>query len=374
MKKLLIICFSEIENDPRVLKQLYWTKDDYDVTVAGFGDYQNDSVSFIKIDHRKENIAEKLIRKSYMAAGQYDKFYWSLPFVVDAHEKLKDLDFDIIIANELQSLPLAVKLKENAKIVFDAHEFYLSDIVGSFVKKHLYKKYAYHLLKSNLQYISLFTTSSDGFSSEYNKLFGVKPVVFPNVPFYHDIKPKSPDKDIIKCVHHGAADAERNLEAIIEGIGRIREGFELHLYLLPSVNSEYRYIKKLVNKYKNVFLHNPIPYNELIAKLNNYDLGIFLLKPVNEQAKFALPNKIFEFIQARLGVIIAPHPEMERIVKKYDVGLITKGYSSADLIEALKSLTPERIYKMKKNSHKIAPELTAENYRAKYLQLLSSIL
>lgn len=135
MKNILIICFSDIANDPRVLKQIFWAKDDYRLTVAGFGDYQDDNVEFIKIEQPDESLIDKLKRKLYMASWQFEKFYWSLPFVQEAYQKLKDRRFDLIIANELQSLPLSVKIRKDAKILFDEHEFYLGDIEGGRIKK-----------------------------------------------------------------------------------------------------------------------------------------------------------------------------------------------------------------------------------------------
>lgn len=96
VKRILIICFSHVENDPRVLKQIYWTKDDYRVTVAGFGDLSLNGVEFVRIEEPRTFLLEKTLRRLYMLFGSYENYYWSLPFVIDAYKKLKGRKFDII--------------------------------------------------------------------------------------------------------------------------------------------------------------------------------------------------------------------------------------------------------------------------------------
>ena len=42
--------------------------------------------------------------------------------------------------------------------------------------------------------------------------------------------------------------------------------------------------------------------------------------PINFNNKLALPNKLFDYVQARLGVLIGPSPEMVHYVEEYDLG------------------------------------------------------
>jgi hypothetical protein len=373
MKNLLIVCFSEIASDPRVLKQIFWSKDHYRLTVAGFGDYVVKEVEFIKISPPNETLLEKTKRKLYMASGQFEKFYWSLPFVKEAYQKLKDRRFDLIIANELQTLPMAVKFQKDAKIIFDAHEFYLSDIEGNLVKRYIYRKYAFRLLNKYLRSVSHLTTVSETLARLYSEIFKIESSMVPNVPFYYDVKPKKETGKLLKIVHHGGASPERNLDEIIKGAGSLAGFCELHLYLVPKSTSYYNYLRNLAENFSNIYFHNPVPYSQIVKEINEYDLGVHFLKSNNVQTRYAIPNKLFEFVQARLGLIVSPQPEMKKFVEKHGIGVVASGYSSKDFAKAIKALTKEDIWLFKQKSDEIAKVYCAENYKEHFLKILERI-
>lgn len=265
---------------------------------------------------------------------------------------------------------MCLRIREGAKVLFDAHEFYLEDISGGTVKKRIYRNYAYYLLNSLLKKVNSFTTVSAGFSAAYHSIFGLKPVVIPNVPFYINLQPTPVSAERIRLVHVGAAQPDRNIDKMIEAVGKLGQGFELKLYLLPSDPKYYAYLRKLSLRHENVFFNDPIPYDEVISTINSNDIGIYILRPTSSQTLINLPNKIFEFIQARLAVLIGPHPEMGALVEKYNLGKIAPGYEVRDIQEALLSATREEIYQYKLNSDKAAKELCAENYKETFLKLL----
>src|SRR3990167_10442039 len=129
-KKGLILSFSKIDRDPRVLREIGFLQDTYELTVAGYGSYLNPKIEFIDLAipllQQKHPVLHFLYRlgraKQYFVNG-YEKYYWSHNLIVAAEEKLANKKFDFILANDIFSLPLAHKLaqKTNAKLVFDAH-------------------------------------------------------------------------------------------------------------------------------------------------------------------------------------------------------------------------------------------------------------
>ena len=48
-KKVLVLCYSELNLDPRLRHQVQWLKDDYDVTVSGLKNFEDIPVRFIPI-------------------------------------------------------------------------------------------------------------------------------------------------------------------------------------------------------------------------------------------------------------------------------------------------------------------------------------
>jgi hypothetical protein len=88
----------------------------------------------------------------------------------------------------------------------------------------------------------------------------------------------------------------------------------------------------------------------------------------------ALPNKLFEFIQARLALVVGPSPEMARVVREHECGLVTRDFTSQSLAEALASLTPASIAAYKRQSNRAAGQLNAEQNRAAVLGLVERAL
>nr|WP_252865154.1 hypothetical protein [Mobiluncus mulieris] len=104
-----------------------------------------------------------------------------------------------------------------------------------------------------------------------------------------------------------------------------------------------------------------VPYHELIPTLNRYDLGIHNLPPVNFNNHWALPNKFFDFVQARLGMVVGPSPEMVSRLDKYHLGRAATDFTAEALRVALEQTTREEVWQWKQNAAACARELSSEN-------------
>jgi SpoVK/Ycf46/Vps4 family AAA+-type ATPase len=95
---------------------------------------------------------------------------------------------------------------------------------------------------------------------------------------------------------------------------------------------------------------------------------------VNFNYENTLPNKLFDFIQARLGVAIGPTPEMAEIVKQYNIGVVADDFTAEGLAKRLNQLTKADIENFKRNASKAANDLNAEANALKLNNLISGIL
>lgn len=125
MKKILIISFSVIHSDPRVMRQVRLLGFLFDVTVIGFGKKPDANINFIELRHPSTSLLQKLLQGVMLLLGLFEMRYWRLEYVKQAMGLLSKIgQFDLIIANDISALPLSLKIgNSKTPVLLDAHEY-----------------------------------------------------------------------------------------------------------------------------------------------------------------------------------------------------------------------------------------------------------
>jgi len=118
----------------------------------------------------------------------------------------------------------------------------------------------------------------------------------------------------------------------------------------------------------------PVAPSKIVATIANYDMGLFLIPPVNFSYHMVLPNKFFEFVMAGLAVAVGPSPAMSALVEQYHLGVVADDFSPATLAQKLNTLSAADIDDMKQHALAAAQELNAETEMAKLLQIYAQLL
>ena len=150
--------------------------------------------------------------------------------------------------------------------------------------------------------------------------------------------------------------------------------YELHLILMPV---DKKYLEELVllsKKFNNVFFHEPVSFEKIIPFLSTFDIGLYLLPPTNFNNLNCLPNKIYEFIQARLCIVTSPNPEMSTLIKRNGLGLCSEDYTAQSMAATIQSISPLQIDEFKQHVHSKAKELSSETTENLIRQTVSSIV
>jgi hypothetical protein len=103
-------------------------------------------------------------------------------------------------------------------------------------------------------------------------------------------------------------------------------------------------------------------------------MGVFLAPPTTYNLKYCLPNKFFEFIQARIGVAIGPSIEMVPILRKYGLGVIAQDFSPRSLAMQLNALDAAAIMSFKHNAEKAAGVYNAKSSMRTLLDVIERCL
>ena len=371
MKKMLLISFSNLKSDPRVKRQIHYFKEFYEITTVGLADSEIENVTHIDV-YSPFNKLNFVIPLPKILLGMFESYYWNLEEIKLTLEKIKGKQFDIIIANDADALPVALKIKGNAKVIFDAHEYSPEENNDSLRWRILFKKYKTYLIREYAQKADFMLTVCDGIAKKYNLEFGLSPMVLTNAADYFENTNLMKVGKKIKIMHHGLALPQRKIENMIEMMDFVDERFELDLMLVFRKEEYKKEIEQLIGTKKNVRLIPPVSTDEIVPFISQYDMGIYLLEPNNFNNKHALPNKFFEFIQGRLAIAIGPSPEMAKIVTDFDLGLISKNFEVKNLAETVNSFSTEKIIYYKKKCDLAAKDLNAENNYKKLQKEINS--
>lgn len=376
MKKILIVSFTNLATDPRVNRQIRFLSENNQVIAVGLANPNIANVDFIPLTPTQKQLAQKSISGLQLITRQYESYYWSQQIVLECLEKLSHIQVDLIIANDIITLPLALKIAKSAKVIFDAHEYAPLEFEDKLSFRLFFQNYYTYLCKKYIPPVNGMMTVCQSIADTYEKDTGIQPVVVTNAPHYEEIKPRLYDDNskTIRLIHHGAAITSRKIEIMIAMMDYLDDRFELNLMLVENSTGYLRYLKNLAKRKSNIYFLPPVSMQNISNFINQYDIGVFLLEPINFNYKYALPNKLFEFIQARLGIAIAPSPEMARIVKEYDLGVVADDFSPQALAHSLMQLDHQKINFYKQQSHKIAHLMSAQNNKKILLNLVEHVL
>lgn len=361
MQRITIISLSNLKKDPRVKRQINYLKDFYEITCVGLANPEIEGVNFVNVSipFNKKKLALSYVNLLFR---RHLSFYWKQGEIMQSIEKLKNLETDLLISNDIDVLPLCIALakKSNAKIIFDAHEFSPLEHNDSFLWRLLFKQYKTFLIKNYAHKADLMLTVCQGIAERYHTDFGLRPLVITNAANYvqTSIIPSRSEK--IRLIHHGIAMPTRKIENMILMMDYVDERFQLDLMLVHSKSAYYNKLEAMAAHRSNVNFIPPVETDEIIAFTSTYDFGIYILEPTNLNNHFALPNKLFEFIQARLAIAIGPSPEMAKIVQEHQLGIVAQDFKPETMAAALNKMTKESMDAFKLNADKAAKILNAE--------------
>ena len=382
-KNVLIICKADPSSNPRPRRAIELCLD-LGLTLSVFSFPPKDHNSRITYFHMKlpgNGVVEKIMRRLYGIAasflplkqGQFVAEAMLYGFYEGFQQLRENQIFDILIVENIELLPMAFLIKNKAKIIFDAREYYSRELEGDIWFDLVIRRRREQILKEYLDKCDSVITVSEGLAQAYEKHYNVKPVVIRSTPNYVDLQPGKVEIHKFRMVHHGNAHRDRSLEDLIEIVKSLDDRFYLDLYLVGKT----RYINELKTKgngCSRVRIRESITYDNLIKVLSEYDIGLIYFPPTTFNLEACLPNKFFEFIQARLMLAIGPTPDMSTLVEKYQLGVVAEKFSVESMVSALSELTAEKINKAKENSNRAASVLCFEEESKELTFILESLL
>ena len=209
----------------------------------------------------------------------------------------------------------------------------------------------------------------------YRRLYGTRFSVVRNVPVKRVIESndwlKSEYKGKQLIIYQGALNVGRGLELMIEAMQYVDDA----VFIVVGTGDIDRELEAMVeekNLEEKVYFKGRVLPEKLFPMTISCDLGISLEEDRGLNYRYALPNKLFDYIQCRVPVLCSALPEMSRIVRTHGVGIATEERDPKKLAGIIRYMLEERSNGAWRDAlDKAAGELCWENESQVYLDLLN---
>ncbi len=356
MNKVIVSVSNDIFTDQRVEKVCNTLQNNgFEVTIIG-RKLKNSKPIERKYKTRRIKL---LFNKSFMF---YLELNLRLFFILFFSKK------DILLSNDLDTLlpNYLISIFQKKKIIYDSHELFTE--VPELVYRPFTKKIWCNIEAFILPKLKNTYTVCNSIADYYNKKYGTNFKTIMNMPskkkielgqFSFDTK----GKKII--LYQGVLNVGRGLELIIETIRFLEDS----ILVIAGFGI---YFKKLKAKVEELNLENKVHFLGKLSPKRLHkitplaNLGISLEEDVGLNYKYALPNKVFDYIQAEIPILVSDLKEMRKIVEKHKVGELVKSRTPVKLANQIELLLKKDFSSGLKIAKK---ELIWENQEEKLLEI-----
>ena len=280
--------------------------------------------------------------------------------------------FDLLHANDLDTLLAARKIcwLKGKPLIYDSHELFTE--VPELINRRA-RKFWIWLEKRLIKGLTYCSTVSTGVAAELNSRYGINCLVIRNLPLIKPLYYSSTSTKTI--IYQGALNVGRGIEKLIEAMQWLTD---CNLLIVGTGPHEKKLITKAsqLGLQKRVNFMGRVPLDELHSITSTANLGVSLEEDMGLNYRLALPNKLFDYLQAGLPVLASDLPEMSAIVKEYNIGqTIASDCSPHELANRISSMFDDENLKVwKENSAKAALILNWENEKEKLIDLVERAL
>ncbi len=390
LERILILAFSNVERDARVLRQARYLSEKFHVTLAGFGEdpFRHEplpNVVWYQIDTRGTvSLRFKMIRfitanLCRLSPWFLNAYFRQLPYWRYGWHFAHAARYRVIYCNDVDTLPIGVsaaRANQSTKVILDLHEYATREMADGFHWTWDRKPVVTRALKSLARHANGTVSVADSFAPLMKKEFKMRrPVIVHNAPELAPLPPRTSRSDgKIHLIHHGGAARARQLERMIQAVALADSRFVLHFMLTggPDYIEDLKKIAAGICPDRVVF-EPAVKPDEIVATISGYDMGVYILPPHSFNDLHAMPNKFFDFIVAGLAVAVAPSVNMAKITTDNGIGWVAEDFEPASFARLLDTITLDQIEVRRAASLKLRETVNAKSELGKLVELVQRV-
>lgn len=274
---------------------------------------------------------------------------------------------DIITSNDLDTLLpcyLVARLKR-AKLVYDSHEYFteVPELAHRAFERGLWTRLEEFIFPK----LDRVSTVAVSIAEIYTGKYHVPVKVVRNLPHKREQQTHSKTTKEKVLIYQGAINMGRGIELMTETMPLLPE-YVLWVIGDGPLFAELSEKSKLI---PNVQFLGRVPFELLSAYTEKAILGLSLEEDLGLNYRFALPNKIFDYLQAQVPIICSDLPEMKQVVESYELGRVLLERTPDALACVIKEMVAdsEMMRQFQKNCHKASELLNWEREEGVLLAL-----
>lgn len=295
--------------------------------------------------------------------------------------KLLFLKKDILLSNDLDTLlpNFLISVIFQKKIVYDSHELFTE--VPELIHKPRIRR-AWLLIENYIfPKLKNVYTVNQSIASFYEKKYSVAVKVIRNIaPIIKNSKINVELSNRVKShykmliLQGSGINIDRGAE---EAIAMMQYLDNTILYIIGG-GDIYNFLKQLVQEMElnnKVFILDKMPYEQLMEYTKIADAGLSLDKGTNFNYEYSLPNKIFDYIQAKVPIIASNRIEVATIVNNNNLGLVVNSLEPKLLSEKVNSFLNNKnlIKSCKENLNLASKKYCWENEKIKLEEIFAHL-
>ncbi len=280
-----------------------------------------------------------------------------------------------INCHSISVLVLCVFAKQwhRCKLVYDTHELE-TETVSMFGLK---QKLARFIERKMMPYVDELVVVSPSIAAHYQATYGKQPRLIRNLPSVKQAeRGGAVGVDLRKLLnlteqetiflYQGLLARGRGVELLLETFQHVSP--EKHLVFLGFGVLESK-IREISAQHSNIHLLPAVPPAQLLAWTEQADVGVCFIEDVCLSYRFALPNKLFEYIVSGVPVLASRLPDMSAVLEKYQCGWTV---DSSTVLERVQSLDRSTILHCRKGCELAADSLVWETQLEEFQAIYST--
>ncbi len=231
-------------------------------------------------------------------------------------------------------------------LVHDSHELFLE--AGSAARlPSPARRLLFRMERGASREADAVITVNKSIAEELERRYGVRPVVLMNCPPLGQARKKGRLRDHLDLgnrpivLFHGALSAGRGVEQLVDSLPLLPAEAALVLLGYGELAAPYAALAAEESHRGRLFVLPAVPIADLPDWVCDADVGVIAFQPVDRNNVLGTPNKLFEYLEAGVPMVVSDFPEMRRLVEETGAGIARDTSTAASLAAAIRELLDE---------------------------------